>query len=92
MVHILTEPKNALIKQYIKLFSMDKVDLEFDKDALLELADLAIKRKTGARGLRSILEDIMLDIMFDLPKFKNKKITITKKVILKEEEPKVSKG
>lgn len=79
MVHILTEPKNALIKQYIKLFSMDKVDLEFDKDALLELADLAIKRKTGARGLRSILEDIMLDIMFDLPKFKNKKITITKK-------------
>ena len=71
---------------------MDKVDLEFDKDALLELADLAIKRKTGARGLRSILEDIMLDIMFDLPKFKNKKITITKKVILKEEEPKVSKG
>ena len=92
MVHILTEPKNALIKQYIKLFSMDKVDLEFDKDALLEFVDLAIKRKIGARGLRSILEDIMLDIMFDLPKFKNKKITITKKVILKEEEPKVSKG
>ena len=92
MVHILTEPKNALIKQYIKLFSMDKVDLEFDKDALLELADLAIKRKTGTRGLRSILEEIILDIMFDLPKFKNKKITITKKVILKEEEPKVSKG
>ena len=71
MVHILTEPKNALIKQYIKLFEMDNVTLEFEKDALLELANLAIIRKTGARGLRSILEDIMLDIMFDLPKYKS---------------------
>ncbi|WP_418184811.1 ATP-dependent Clp protease ATP-binding subunit ClpX [Aliarcobacter vitoriensis] len=92
MVHILTEPKNALIKQYIKLFEMDNVTLEFEKDALLELAELAIKRKTGARGLRSILEDIMLDIMFDLPKYKNKKIVITKNVIQKKEEPIVSKG
>ena len=90
MVHILTEPKNALIKQYVKLFEMDKVTLEFEKDALLELADLAIKRKTGARGLRSILEDIMLDIMFELPKYKNKKIIITKNVVLKLEEPKVT--
>ncbi|QKF72355.1 ATP-dependent protease specificity component and chaperone [Aliarcobacter faecis] len=89
MVHILTEPKNALIKQYIKLFEMDKVTLEFEKEALLELADLAIKRKTGARGLRSILEDIMLDIMFDLPKYKNKRIIITKDVVLKTDEPKV---
>ncbi len=89
MVHILTEPKNALIKQYVKLFEMDKVTLEFEKDALLELADLAIKRKTGARGLRSILEDIMLDIMFDLPKYKNKKIIISKDVVLKTGEPKV---
>ena len=92
MVHILTEPKNALIKQYIKLFEMDNVLLEFEKDALLELANLAIIRKTGARGLRSILEDIMLDIMFDLPKYKNKKIVITKDVVLKKEEPKVIKG
>lgn len=92
MVHILTEPKNALIKQYIKLFEMDNVTLEFEKDALLELASLAIIRKTGARGLRSILEDIMLDIMFDLPKYKNKKIVITKDVVLKKEEPKVIKG
>ena len=68
MVHILTEPKNALIKQYIKLFEMDNVTLEFEKDALLELANLAIIRKTGARGLRSSLEDIMRDIMFELPK------------------------
>ena len=92
MVHILTEPKNALIKQYIKLFEMDNVTLEFEKDALLELANLAIIRKTGARGLRSILEDIMLDIMFDLPKYKSKKIVITKDVVLKKEEPKVIKG
>lgn len=90
MVHILTEPKNALIKQYIKLFEMDNVKLEFEKDALKELAKLAIIRKTGARGLRSILEDIMLDIMFDLPKYKNKTITITKEVVLKTEEPKVA--
>ena len=90
MVHILTEPKNALIKQYIKLFEMDNVKLEFEKDALKELAKLAIARKTGARGLRSILEDIMLDIMFDLPKYKNKKITITKEVVKKTEEPKVA--
>ena len=90
MVHILTEPKNALIKQYIKLFEMDDVKLEFEKDALKELARLAIVRKTGARGLRSILEDIMLDIMFDLPKYKDKTITITKEVVLKTEEPKVA--
>ena len=90
MVHILTEPKNALIKQYIKLFAMDDVKLEFEKDALKELAKLAIIRKTGARGLRSILEDIMLDIMFDLPKYKNKTITISKEVVLKTKEPKVA--
>ncbi len=90
MVHILTEPKNALIKQYIKLFEMDDVKLEFEKDALKELAKLAIIRKTGARGLRSILEDIMLDIMFELPKYKNKTITISKEVVLKTKEPKVA--
>ena len=90
MVHILTEPKNSLIKQYIKLFEMDDVKLEFEKDALKELARLAIVRKTGARGLRSILEDIMLDIMFDLPKYKNKTITISKEVVLKTKEPKVA--
>jgi len=90
MVHILTEPKNALIKQYIKLFQMDNVTLAFEKEALKELAKLAIVRKTGARGLRSILEDIMLDIMFDLPKYKNKTVTITKEVVQKTEEPKVA--
>jgi len=90
MVHILTEPKNALIKQYIKLFEMDDVTLKFDKAALKELARLAIERKTGARGLRSILEDIMLDIMYNLPEYKGKTITITKDVVLKIKEPKVA--
>ena len=90
MVHILTEPKNALIKQYIKLFEMDDVTLKFEKTALKELAKLAIERKTGARGLRSILENIMLDIMFNLPDYKNKTITITKDVVLKLKEPKVA--
>ena len=89
MVHILTEPKNALIKQYVKLFELDNVVLEFEKDALKELAKLAIVRKTGARGLRSILEDIMLDIMFDLPKYKNKTVVITKEVVEKTQEPKI---
>ncbi len=90
MVHILTKPKNALVKQYKKLFEIDNVKLEFEKDALKELAKLAIVRKTGARGLRSILEDIMLDVMYDLPKYKDKTVTITKDVVLKIEEPKVA--
>ncbi len=89
MVHILTEPKNALIKQYTKLFEMDEVTLKFQKDALKEIAKLAIERKTGARGLRSILEDIMLDIMYDLPEYKNKTVSITKDVVKKEKEPKI---
>eukprot|EP01029_Cantina_marsupialis_P016638 TRINITY_DN3713_c0_g5_i1.p1 TRINITY_DN3713_c0_g5~~TRINITY_DN3713_c0_g5_i1.p1 ORF type:complete len:408 (+),score=117.80 TRINITY_DN3713_c0_g5_i1:1526-2749(+) len=90
MVHILTEPKNALIKQYTKLFELDNVSLEFEKDALKEIAKLAIERKTGARGLRSILEDIMLDIMYDLPEFKDKKVIITKEVVTKDKEPKIA--
>ena len=90
MVHILTEPKNALIKQYIKLFEMDDVTLKFDKAALKELARLAIERKTGARGLRSILEDIMLDIMYDLPEYENKTVTITKDVVTNKKEPKIA--
>ncbi len=81
MIHILTEPKNALVKQYAKLFDMDEVKLKFDKPSLKEIATAAIERKTGARGLRSILEDVMLDIMYDLPEYKNKTITITKDVI-----------
>jgi ATP-dependent Clp protease ATP-binding subunit ClpX len=67
LVKILVEPKNALVKQYAKLFDMEEVELEFTDDALHAVAKKAIERKTGARGLRSILEGILLDTMFDLP-------------------------
>ncbi|MGX7417657.1 ATP-dependent Clp protease ATP-binding subunit ClpX [Carnobacterium gallinarum] len=67
LVHILTEPKNSLVKQYKKLFALDEVELEFEDKALQEIAKKAIERNTGARGLRSIIESIMLEIMFDLP-------------------------
>jgi ATP-dependent Clp protease ATP-binding subunit ClpX len=90
MIHILTEPKNALVKQYRKLFDMDDVKLKFDKPSLKEIAHAAIKRKTGARGLRSILEDVMLDIMYELPEYKNKTVTITKDVVNKTKKPKVA--
>lgn len=90
MVHILTEPKNALIKQYMKMFELDNVKLEFEEEALKQIAKLAIERKTGARGLRSILEDIMLDIMYDLPEYKDKTVTITKEVVAKKKEPKIA--
>ena len=86
MVHILTEPKNSLIKQYIKLFEMDNVNLVFEDDTLNEIASLALKRKTGARGLRSILETVMLDYMFDLPDYSGKTVTITKEDIEKLEQ------
>ena len=71
LIKILTEPKNALTKQYQSLFKMEKVDLEFRKDALKSIAKLAISRKTGARGLRSILETILMDTMFELPSLDN---------------------
>jgi len=67
LVKILVEPKNALVKQYQKLFDMEEVELAFSEDALGAIARKAIDRKTGARGLRSILEGILLDTMFDLP-------------------------
>jgi len=77
LVRILTEPKNALIKQYQKLFAMEGVELEFRENSLLAIAKKALARKTGARGLRSILEHTLLDIMFDLPSMSN----VTKAVI-----------
>ncbi len=67
LVRILTEPKNALVKQYMKLFELENVNLQFTEEALLAVANDAIKRKSGARGLRAILESIMLDIMYDIP-------------------------
>ena len=81
MVRILTEPKNAILKQYQKLFAIDSANLKFDDDALREVASLAIKRKTGARGLRSIIEEIMIDIMFDLPELKGYDVIISKEVV-----------
>ncbi|EPD54257.1 ATP-dependent protease ATP-binding subunit ClpX [Paenisporosarcina sp. FSL H8-0542] len=67
LVQILTEPKNALVKQYQKMIELDNVKLTFEDDALVEIAKLAIERKTGARGLRSIIESLMLDVMYELP-------------------------
>ena len=90
MVRILTEPKNSIVKQYKKLFAIDDVELEFEKGALLAIAELALKRKTGARGLRTIMEEIMLDIMYELPEYKNKTVTITKDVVNKTKKPKVA--
>jgi ATP-dependent Clp protease ATP-binding subunit ClpX len=90
MVHILKEPKNSLVKQYAKLFKMDDVELKFDDESLKEIAKAAIERKTGARGLRSILEEIMLDVMYELPEYKGKTVTITKNVVNKTELPQVA--
>lgn len=87
MVRILTEPKNALLRQYEKLFAMDGAKLMFDDDAVREVANLAIKRKTGARGLRSIMEEMMTDIMFDLPELNGYEVHISKDVVDKKAEP-----
>ncbi|NPA11021.1 MAG: ATP-dependent Clp protease ATP-binding subunit ClpX [Epsilonproteobacteria bacterium] len=87
LIRVLTEPKDALIKQYQALFKMDGAELEFEKEALEAIADLAIKRGTGARGLRAILEEAMVDIMFNLPEYKGYKVIITKDVIEKKAEP-----
>lgn len=88
LVRILTEPKNALTRQYKRLFEMDGVELTFDDDALRAVARKAIERKTGARGLRAILEDVMLDIMFEIPSRGNiASCRITEKTIEKEQPP-----
>ncbi|HDZ4954043.1 TPA: ATP-dependent Clp protease ATP-binding subunit ClpX [Campylobacter jejuni] len=81
MIRILTEPKNAIVKQYQKLFAIDGVNLKFEEDALRAIAQLALERKTGARGLRSIIEEMMVDLMFELPEYKNYDIVITKEVV-----------
>lgn len=82
LISILTEPKNALVKQYQQLFSMEGVSLIFEDDAIAAVAKLALERKTGARGLRSIMESILLDIMYELPSYKNvEEVIISKEVI-----------
>ncbi|MEC9415176.1 MAG: ATP-dependent Clp protease ATP-binding subunit ClpX [Pseudomonadota bacterium] len=88
LVRILQEPKNALTKQYIKLLEMEDVELDFRDDAVREIAKKAIKRKTGARGLRTILEDILLDVMFDVPSSESaKKVVLDASVVNGENEP-----
>lgn len=86
MVRILVEPKNSIIKQYQKIFEIDGVKLEFDKKALLEIAKKALDRKTGARGLRGILEQLLLDLMFDLDKYKGYEILINEEFVKGEGE------
>ena len=92
LIRILTEPKSAIVKQYQKLLELDGVKLEFDKDALLEIAETTLKRKTGARGLRAIMENIMMDTMFTVPSDKTiKECRITKEAVLGVEEPKYTR-
>ena len=82
LVRILTEPRNALVKQYQTLLSYDGVELEFDQDALEAIASKAIERKTGARGLRSIIEEVMMDVMFEIPSQEDvTKVRITKEAV-----------
>ena len=89
LIQILTEPKNAIIKQYQALFQMEGVELEFTQDALVAIAKKAIVRKTGARGLRSIVEGLLLDTMYDLPTLNAKKVTVEKACVESGEKPKV---
>ncbi|MFJ7637445.1 ATP-dependent protease ATP-binding subunit ClpX [Peribacillus sp. NPDC097264] len=90
LIEILTKPKNALVKQYQKLLELDDVELEFEQEALSEIAKKAIERKTGARGLRSIIEGIILEVMFDLPSRDDvAKCVITGSTIAKNETPKL---
>ena len=90
LIKILKEPKNALVKQYTKLFEIDGVELEFEDEALNAIVEKAIERKTGARGLRSIIEEIMRDIMFEIPSNPNiEKCIVTKETVLNKAEPKI---
>ena len=92
LIRILTEPKSAIVKQYQKLLELDGVKLEFDKDALLEIADTTLKRKTGARGLRAIMENIMMDTMFTVPSDETiKECRITKEAVRGTEPPRYTR-
>jgi ATP-dependent Clp protease ATP-binding subunit ClpX len=88
LIRILTEPKNALVKQYARLFELDGVDLEFTEDALEAVADQAIKRGTGARGLRAILEEVLLSVMYDIPSQGDiAKCVVTRETVLEHVNP-----
>ncbi len=90
LVRILTEPKNSLINQYKKLFQLDKVELEFQPDALKAIAKKTIERRTGARGLRSIMEDLLTDLMFSVPsEYTIEKVTVTEDTVTKDAKPEI---
>ena len=90
LVSILTQPKNALVKQYQKLFELDNVKLEFTEGAVREIARLALERKTGARGLRAIVEDVMMDMMYEIPSDETVGIcTVTEEMVKREEGPQI---
>ena len=94
LLQVLTEPKNSLLKQYKKLFKMENINLDFHKDALLEIIKLASNYKSGARALRSVMESTMLDLMFNLPEFSESgvhKITITKEFVTNGKDPIIRK-
>jgi ATP-dependent Clp protease ATP-binding subunit ClpX len=93
LVKILNEPKNSLIKQYQRLFEFEQVELEFKDDAISQIAKKAISKKTGARGLRSILENILLKTMFELPDMENViKVTVDSSAVKGASEPIVTYG
>ena len=93
LVRILKEPKSALVKQYQRLFEMDGVKLTFDDDALIAIAKKALERKTGARGLRAIVEGILLDLMYRVPSDESViACTITKDSVEEEKEPMIEKN
>jgi len=88
LVRILTEPKNAITKQYEKLLSMEEVEIEFRKDSLHAVAQKSLERKTGARGLRTILENVLLETMYELPRLENvKKVIVDAAVVKGESKP-----
>lgn len=88
LIRILKEPKNALIKQYAKMFELEGINLKFEPEALEAVADTALKRGSGARGLRAVLEDAMLELMYEAPSRKDiDEVVITRKVIDNKEEP-----
>src|SRR5207248_10258738 len=91
LMRILTEPRNALVRQYQKLFEMEGAELEFDDSALVEIARKAKSRDTGARGLRSIVEEVMLDIMYDLPEIEHKAKYIDTDAVVRGESPPFAK-
>ena len=88
LIKIMTEPKNALIKQFKALFKMDDIEIEFKNDSLRQIAKLAVDQNTGARGLRTIIEDTLMDLMYTSPDHKDlEKIIISKDVVIKDSEP-----